>query len=263
MRLVGRVLTLSGLALVAAACDTNQPTGIEGGAAVLEYRVESVADPTPGVQNVFEAVVYPDLLVDSNGDGVPDGVVPALNEFNAPPVCETGGTNAVPTTALVPWPIALEVSVVRAGTTVPLVLDSTQTATGNFEFSRVSDYDTSGTPIPDRTIVDEDGEPDPRPISGGLTALAWTNGVSTHTASAVFLTNCTAQTQIPPYTNTAVQLGRGDLLRVMVRRGANGPTGRPARFTAQLLVNGAPVEVRGDQTVDESRSDVTFTYLVN
>jgi hypothetical protein len=253
MRLVGRVLTLAGIVLVAAACDTNQPTGIEGGTAVLEYRVESTRDPAPGVQNVFEAIVYPDLRVDSNGDMVADDVIPARNEFNAPPVCILGDS----TTALVPWGIGFEISVVRAGTTVPVVIDTTQSGTGNFAFSRVTKYDETGTPRPDQPITP------PVPVSGGRTALAYTNGTDTHTGSAVYQRNCASVSEIPPYENTTFTVGRGDLIQVSARRDAAGLVGRPARFTIELLVNGAPVEVRGTSTVDEPRSDVTFTYLVN
>lgn len=253
MRSVGRVLTLSGLALVATACDTNQPAGIEGGAAVLEYRMESVADPEPGKTNVFEAIVYPDLRVDTDGDRVADAVVPALNEFNAPPICTKGPI----TTAPVPWAIGFEVSVVRAGTTAPVVIDTTQTATGAFAFSRVTDYDETGTPLPDIAL-----DP-PIPVSGASTAYFYTNGTATHTGSAVYLRNCDSSAGLPTYQNTSFQLGRGDLLQVSARRDAVGRAGAPRKFTIELLVNGVPVEVRGDSTVDESRSDVTFTYLVN
>lgn len=252
MRLVGRALILSGLALVTTACDTNQPTGFEGGTVALEYRVESIEDPTPGVQNVSEAIVYPDLRVDSNGDGVADDVIPALNEFNAPPRCVLGA----PTTALVPWDVGFEVSVVRAGTTVPVVIDTTQTETGNFSFSRVTAYDESGTPLPDQPIP-------PTPVSGGRTALAYTGGTETHSGSAIYLRNCPPGAQLRPYENTTFAVGRGDLIQVTARRAASGLVGRPANFTIQLLVNGLPVEVRGDASADEFQSDLAFTYLVD
>lgn len=253
MRLVGRVLTLSGLALVAAACDTNQPAGTEGGTAVLEYTVESLADSTPGVVNVFEATVYSDLRADSNGDGVADTVVPARNEINAPPICALGSA----TTALVPWAVGFEVAVVRAGTTAPVLIDTTQTATGNFAFSRVTAYDETGTPLPDVPINP------PRPISGGLTALAYTSGTATHSGSASYILNCSSVTDLPPYQNTTFQVGRGDLVKVMARRQSSGFVGRPSTFRIALLVNGVPVEVQGDAAVDDLRSDIAFTYLVN
>jgi hypothetical protein len=208
------------------------------------------------VQNLFEATVYPSLKVDTDGDLVPDQILSALGTA-APPICRTGDA----TTARLPWPFGIEVSVVRAGTTAPVVIATTQTATGNFDFSLVTAYDEVGDPVEDVLINPPSGVS----IAGG-TALAYTNGTRTHTGSESYLVNCVSASPLPAYSNTTFQVERGDLVKVMARRSSSAPSGlggRASRFSITLLLNGVPVEVRGNSSTDESGSDVTFTYLVN
>lgn len=250
MCLAGRVLALSAVALWFTGCDTDQPSGRGQATATLEFHVEAGAVPT--------AVVYPSLRVDTNGDGVPDDVISAINERAAPPICEVN--NDVTVVAPLPWGIGLEVTVVKAGTTDPVVIQSTQTGTGAFAFSVVSRYDLSGTPLPDRPLAD------PTPVSGGRVAYAHTDGTQTHTASAVYLMACAGlqPDDLPEYRDTTFPIERGDLIRVMARRVPDSSS-QPffPRFSIPLLVDGVPVEVDGTNTVDSPENGIAFTYLFN
>lgn len=250
MRPFGRVVALSGLAVFAAACETNQPASVDQANAVIEYQVQSA--------DVFAAVVYPNLRVDTNGDGVPDTVISALNEFNAPPVCAPDVNR--PLRVDVPWPFALEVIVVRAGTTQETVIETTGTGTGSFGFGRVTAYEDAGTPLPDVPINP------PRQVSGARTAYAYTDGTETTTGSRAFLVSCASidPDTLPTYQHTSFQVGRGDLIRFQARRAENGYiAGGASEFRATLLIDGVPVDVRGTSSVNEGESGLAFSYLLN
>lgn len=250
MRLFGRVLALSGVLVFAVACDTNQPASVNQGTAMIEYQVESA--------DMYAAVVYPNLRVDTNGDGVPDAVISALNEFNAPPVCEVDVNR--PTRVDIPWPFALEVIVVRSGSTDETVIETTGSGTGSYGFSRYTVYEDAGTPLADRPI-----DP-PAPVSGARTAYAYTDGTETTNGSRAFLLACASvdPDSLPAYQNTTFQVGRGDLIRVQARRAAAGvTTGGPSEFRATLLIDGVPVDVTGTSSVDAGESGLAFSYLFN
>lgn len=236
------------LASFASGCSKNQPTAIDTAAAVVEF--ESVSS------SAASAVVYPSLRVDTSSppDGSADITVSAIGR-TPQPVCETGpDVPSVP----VAWPYALEVSVVRDGTTVASIVETTIGPTGRFEFSKATSGDLSATPLPDRPI-----DP-PQPTLGGL-AVAYTDGVETTNRSRLFLVACQSAdpSAIPEYRPTSLTLERGDLLKVSARRGGSGFGGSPtppSEFRGTLFIDGRAVPVTGTTSAVAPASGFAFTF---
>lgn len=247
MRPASVAIVAIALASITSGCSKNQPTAIDTAAAVVEF--ESISSSAPS------AVVYPSLRVDTSSppDGIADITVSAIGR-TPQPVCEIGSN--VPSVP-VAWPYALEVSVVRNGTIVASIVETTIGPTGRFEFSKATSADLSTAPLPDRPI-----DP-PKPTLGGF-AVAYTDGVQTTTRSEIYLEACQSvnPATIPDYRPTRLTLRRGDFLKVTARRGSDGFGGSPvpSEFRGTLLIDGRAVPVTGTTSAAAPASGFAFTF---
>lgn len=239
--------TLVVVASALVACDTTQP--LQGGSVEASVDIATSPDVVP------EADIW-EVWQDTNNDQVPDQPVrdPAPNGPIVHSCADTGTSSTVP----YPWSIAVELSVLRKGSTVAELLSTTSTEAT--PFSGVTRLDTTSTPVPDQ------------PLAGNLYLV---NGRRVTYAHADYLTFCTADVptagSLGDLPNPAViPLNPGDTLIVQARKATfndnrifNGAFPNPI-LEATILVNGVSVSTRGtSQSTRDDGDGISISYTLN
>jgi hypothetical protein len=246
-RLVLVVLAVAG----GFSCDSDDP--LTRGSGIAQIYIQGVA-----LRHVYDVQVRKQ---DLNDDGVPDNnsdplppldpVVGAictqvLNDTGAPLLSE----------GIAPWPYSAEISVLRAGTTAPVVL---ATSIGSPDvFGSISlDYDPDLIPL------------DPLPPEGSF----YYNGFRVTTASRLYLQYCLGVPNLPepnilgePYP-FEVSVNSGDTVLVKARKelqtSAPFVLGSEPRLIGIIRLDGTTVQTTGTTvSTDAPGSGLSFSYTV-
>lgn len=233
------------LALGGVACDTTQPLQ-------LSEQVAAVALDAQASVEIYD--VY-DRLVDTNGDNKPDvqsGQAECRQVFLGP--------TPLTATRPVPWRVSVDIAVVRAGSTEPETL---LTSNPLDPFSSVLPYDATTEPAAPALAVPP---------------IFFTNGRRVSVASRDYLVNCAGQADLPDANLVGfpvpfeVTLSKGDTIIVQARKQPDDQHGRiPPQFsvrsqpvlTGSIVIGGRSVTVSGTpSSTGDSGAGVSFSYTV-
>ncbi len=262
VRWVGVVCILA----LAPGCDTTQPQQVGVQSMQIRMNATSLVD----VYNVWEE------YYDADQDGVPDPYDPSGNLLDPPVqvVCQLTTQQA---SAPVPWPYSLEISVLRAGETVPEVVTSQDALDSDFNLTPYASGTFGAQPNPpcpspkvcnplgqlaatDRLVIDSPfSDPNRDPANPNRYRCPGAPGLGDPRMGGT--TNAPLP---PPFT---IDVGKGDTVIVKARKALRPLNGVEVliepRLTAQTFLGGRLVAPAGKTSSSEDPgSGVSFSFTV-
>lgn len=258
------VMVVSILALFGFGCDSTQPDSINSGTASVTLNTRALVD----IYHCYE------VWVDTSNP--PDGTPDENTGFTA---CEPaspagGGGTSVKAQRAVPWRYALTISVIRAGTTNEVVVQSdtgvpgssVQPGDGIPDFISMTDYDPGVDSAPAKPPVDQFYYLFGKTVSVGSRVYLASVGADLGPPNILTIEKTNAQT--PPTFDFIIN--SGDTVVVRARKEAS-VTGLPPgvspdqeteiTLSGELAVGGVQVATNGTSVSSfEDKSGFTFSF---
>jgi len=252
------VPVLSVLALFGFGCDSTQPDRINTGDASLSFNTQAIVD----IYDCYE------VWVDTSNpqDGTPDENTGFTTcEPAVPPL---GGGTVVKAQRSVPWNYALSISIIRAGTTNEVIVESTSGTIGSSvepgdgipDFISMTEYDRGVAPAPAKAPVDQFYYLNGKEVSVGNPV--YLGFVGTSLGPPNVLSNTT-----PPKFDFTINSGDTVVVRARKQPLTSLPSGvlpdqqTEIKLSVVLTVGDVPVAMNGaSETTDEDKAGFTCSF---
>jgi hypothetical protein len=237
------ICAIAAIVLATAGCDDTQPDTLSSTTATLSFSARALVE----LNHCW------DTWIDSDVDGVPD--------FNLGYTCEPEGLGSKSNRA-VAWHYSLQVSILRAGETVPEIIASSVAPNDTVDdYISFTPYDPISTPIPDK------------PPEG---QTYYFDGVEVSTGSQIYLQATGHDFGTPNVLGSTpaleFQMAAGDTVIVEARKQSITDAGNYLQnpgdesnlelvLIAALTVGGSPAQVQGNlfSSFDDA-AGIAFSY---